>query len=162
MLKIYGEEVQHNDATNREGHAAKVYFNALFGKGYTRDDDCSINAALDYGYAVLLSYFNREIVSSGYLTQLGLFHNNKFNPFNLSSDLMEPYRAIIDKEVVLNNFEKFESDEKHQLLRVFDNYVNINNQIQTVSNSIKIYVQSVFYALEEENEELVKLYRYEL
>lgn len=162
MLQTYIDELQYNDLTNREGHAAKVYFNALFGKQFTRDDDSSINAALDYGYAVLLSYFNREIIACGYMTQFGLFHNNTFNPFNLSSDLMEPYRPIIDKEVMSSQFEKFETEEKHQMLRVFEKSVCINNQIQTVANSINVYIQSVFYALKEDNEELVRFYRNEL
>lgn len=76
MLDSYVEELEFNDVTNREGHAAKVYFNAMFGKSFTRSDDIPINAALNYGYSIILSCFNREIVSSGYLTQLGLFHGN--------------------------------------------------------------------------------------
>ena len=87
------------DVTNREGHAAKVYFNALFGKDFTRTEECPINAALNYGYALILSCFNREIVSNGYITQIGLFHDNMFNPYNLSSDLMEPYRVVVDRMV---------------------------------------------------------------
>ena len=84
MLFEYMEEVEFGDITNREGHAAKVYFNTLFGKKFTRTDENPINAALNYGYGIILSIFNREIVSSGYLTQIGLFHDNMFNQFNLS------------------------------------------------------------------------------
>ena len=91
LLQGYLEEITYGDATNREGHAAKVYFNALFGKDFTRTDDLLINTALNYGYSILLSAFNREIVLNGYLTQLGLFHDNMFNRFNLASDLMEPF-----------------------------------------------------------------------
>ena len=64
---------------NREGHAAKVYFNSLFGKGFSRDDMSSVNAALNYGYGILLSNFNKEIVADGYLTQLGIKHINEYN-----------------------------------------------------------------------------------
>jgi len=67
----YIEELVLNDSTNREGHAAKVYFNAIFGKDFSRGEDNSINAALNYGYAIILSCFNREVASNGYLTQLG-------------------------------------------------------------------------------------------
>lgn len=100
MLSGYIQEIQLGDVTNREGHAAKVYFNALFGMTFTRTEESSINAALNYGYGILLSAFNREIVANGYITQLGLFHDNMFNPFNLASDLMEPYRPIIDARVL--------------------------------------------------------------
>ena len=34
LLQSYIRELQPGDVTNREGHAAKVYFNALFGKTF--------------------------------------------------------------------------------------------------------------------------------
>ena len=71
LLYQYINEIELGDVTNREGHAAKVYFNALFGKDFTRTEECPINAALNYGYALILSCFNREIVSNGYITQIG-------------------------------------------------------------------------------------------
>ena len=70
MLNGYIKEIKFNDATNREGHAAKVYFNALFGMNFNRNADNAINAALNYGYSIILSAVNREVVSNGYLTQL--------------------------------------------------------------------------------------------
>lgn len=100
ILYQYIEEVEFADVTNREGHAAKVYFNALFGKEFTRTTDSPINAALNYGYTLILSMISREIVTNGYITQLGLFHDNMFNQFNLASDIMEPYRPIVDEMVV--------------------------------------------------------------
>lgn len=106
-LENYLEQLEFNDETNREGHSAKVYFNALFGKTFSRSDDVPINFALNYGYSIVLSCFNREVVSSGYLTQIGLFHDNMFNQFNLSCDLMEPIRPIVDNcvcKMKLNDF----------------------------------------------------------
>jgi len=78
LLDTYLDELEFNDTTNREGHAAKVYFNAMFGKSFSRSDECPVNAMLDYGYSIILSCINREIVSNGYITQLGLFHDNMF------------------------------------------------------------------------------------
>lgn len=83
LLESYLKEIAWNDGTNREGHAAKVYFNALFGLEFTRTEDNLINAALNYGYSIILSAFTREIVANGYITQLGVFHDNMFNQFNL-------------------------------------------------------------------------------
>ena len=79
LLDEYTKYIELADITNREGHAAKVYFNAIFGMDFTRTADNKINAGLNYGYSILLSAFNREIVASGYLTQLGIFHSNMFN-----------------------------------------------------------------------------------
>ena len=113
MLKGYIDEIELGDETNREGHAAKVYFNALFGKEFSRNADNVINSALNYGYSIILSAFNREITSNGYITQLGLFHDNMFNNFNLASDLMEPFRTLIDRFVREKNYRIFTSEQKY-------------------------------------------------
>ena len=58
------------DPSNREGHAARIYFNTLFGNDFSREQDSDINASLDYGYTLILSMFAREIVLSGWMTFL--------------------------------------------------------------------------------------------
>ncbi len=117
----YANSITTGDRTNREAHAAKVYFNAIFGNEFSRHKDSPINAALNYGYTILLSTINREIVINGYLTQLGIFHDNAFNQFNLSSDLIEPLRSLIDKEVVSwgGSIEEFTSIQKKCVLWMF-------------------------------------------
>jgi len=162
LLDSYLMEIKWKDETNREGHAAKVYFNALFGLDFTRTADCFINAALNYGYAVILSAFTREIVANGYITQLGLFHDNMFNQFNLASDLMEPFRILIDRKVVQMCPEKFEHEEKMELVNVLNQEVKVDSKIQYVNNAIKIYCKSVFDALNEDDSSLIRFYRFEL
>ena len=158
MLSEYVKQVELADATNREGHAAKVYFNALFGMTFTRTADCPENAALNYGYSILLSAFAREIVASGYITQLGLFHDNMFNQFNLASDLMEPFRVLIDREVIQMQRKEFTHEEKIQLVNVLNNEVMIDGKTQYVNNAIKIYCKSVFDALNENDSALIRFY----
>ena len=162
MLFEYMEEVEFGDITNREGHAAKVYFNTLFGKKFTRTDENPINAALNYGYCIILSIFNREIVSSGYLTQIGLFHDNMFNQFNLSSDLMEPFRPLVDQLVVELKPEKFETEEKRKMLELLNKEVEICGKMEVVTNAIKIYCRSVFDALNDRDISLIRFYYNEL
>lgn len=116
LLIDYVQEVVKGDKTNREGHAAKVYFNALFGSDFSRSSDNNINAALNYGYAILLSTFNKEIVLNGYLTQLGIHHKNEFNEFNLTCDLMEPFRIIIDAFVYYNQDRNLDTDYKMDIV----------------------------------------------
>lgn len=158
MLYNYINEIEIGDASNREGHAAKVYFNALFGKDFTRTEENSINAALNYGYGIILSAFNREIVSNGYITQIGLFHDNMFNQFNLASDLMEPFRVLIDREVIQMQRKEFTHEEKIQLVNVLNNEVMIDGKTQYVNNAIKIYCKSVFDALNENDSALIRFY----
>ena len=162
MLFEYMEEVEFGDITNREGHAAKVYFNTLFGKKFTRTDENPINAALNYGYGIILSIFNREIVSSGYLTQIGLLHDNMFNQFNLSSDLMEPFRPLVDQLVVELKPEKFETEEKRKMLELLNKEVEICGKMEVVTNAIKIYCRSVFDALNDRDISLIRFYYNEL
>lgn len=162
LLEEYLKEITWNDGTNREGHAAKVYFNSLFGLDFTRTEDSLINAALNYGYSIILSAFAREIVASGYLTQLGIFHDNMFNQFNLASDLMEPFRILIDREVLMMSLETFEHHEKMQLVNVLNHEVRIDGKVQYVNNAIKIYCKSVFDALSEDDSALIRFYKIEL
>lgn len=161
LLASYIGQVELLDSTNREGHAAKVYFNALFGTDFTRSAETPTNAALNYGYSLLLSSFNREICANGYLTQLGIFHNNMFNHFNLSCDLMEPFRIIIDRHVYYNKPTQFEKDEKHSLWHILDDRVNIDGTSRSVSDSIKIYTRSVFEAINDSDPSKIKYYSQE-
>ena len=157
MLIGYTSEIKSGDISNREGHAAKVYFNALFGMSFTRsDEENCINSALNYGYALILSAFNREVVAGGYLTQLGLAHDNQYNHFNLSCDLMEQFRIIIDAEIINNEYKDFGTEEKHTLVNVLNKSYRVRGQEQTLLNAIKLYTKSVFDAISEENPELIK------
>lgn len=162
QLDTYITELQFGDATNREGHAAKVYFNALFGLDFTRTEDNYINAGLNYGYSIILSAFTREIVANGYITQLGLFHDNMFNQFNLASDLMEPFRVLIDQKVLQMKLIDFEHSEKMQLVDILNQEVLIDGKNQYVNNAIKIYCKSVFDALNDDDSSLMRFYRIEL
>ena len=162
LLASYLTEIEWGDKTNREGHAAKVYFNALFGMNFTRTADCNINAALNYGYSIILSAFTREITANGYLTQLGIFHDNMFNQFNLASAFMEPFRVLIDWKVKQMNLEEFDHDEKLQLVDVLNQEVQIDGRKQYVNNAIKIYCRSVLDALNEDDSSLIQVYEIEL
>lgn len=159
LLEKYITEVEPGDVSNREGHAAKVYFNALFGLEFTRSEDNAINAALNYGYGILLSCFNKEIVANGYMTQIGLFHDNMFNPFNLASDYMEPFRPVIDRIVAGMKIECFDTEEKREILSFLNDEVFIDGKCHYVSNAIKIYCRSVFDALNERDVSLIRFYR---
>ena len=162
LLDDYIEQVQIGDCTNREGHAAKVYFNALFGVKFTRTSDSPINAALNYGYGLLLSAFNREIDANGYITQLALFHDNMFNPFNLGSDLMEPFRILVDKRVKKLLPEKFEHDEKMFMVDLLNQEIVIDGKNNYINNAVKIYCKSVFDAINENDVSLIRFYKDEL
>ncbi len=158
LLFTYIKALEHNDVSNREGHAAKVYFNALFGQSFARSNECVINAALNYGYAILLSAFNREIVSNGYITQIGIHHDNIYNQFNLASDLMEPFRPLVDSIAYTIENEEFKKEDKYKLVGVLNQQVLIDKQQHYVNNAIKIYCKSIFDALSNNDVSCIKFY----
>ena len=162
LLYEYISQMELGDATNREGHAAKVYFNALFGMDFTRTAENSINAALNYGYSLLLSTCTREITINGYITQLGLFHDNMFNPFNLASDLMEPFRPLVDNLIKQMAPEKFEHDEKMEVVKLLQKEIILAGRKEYLSNAMKLYCRSVFDALNDGDISLIKFYKNEL
>ena len=153
LLRSYVCEVQDNDESNREGHAAKVYFNCLLGTGNSRKSGGFLNGCLNYGYAVLLSAFNREIVVSGYLTQLGIWHDNEFNEFNLACDLMEPFRVVVDRTAMA--LEEGDKDFKRKMANVLNYKTLIDGKNTTLDLAIRQYTRSVFHALEEQDENLL-------
>jgi len=157
-LRAYIPDVTPGDSTNREGHAAKVYFNTLFGMDFCRRDESVINSALNYGYAILLSAINREIVAKGYVTQLGVHHENQFNNFNLGCDFMEPYRPIVDLMVYESDMEEFGTKEKHYMAQLFEHKVSVNGREEYLSNAIKLYVASLLDFLENEGESVIRFY----
>lgn len=162
LLWKYKSEVLPGDETNREGHAAKVYFNALFGMEFLRTQENTINAALNYGYSIILSMFAKEIVSQGYFTQLGIFHDNMFNELNLACDLIEPFRILVDRQVYKMNLQEFGKEEKIELVDILNHSVYIDGNQEYVSKAIRIYSKSIFDALNENDVSQIRFYKNEL
>ena len=157
----YSEHVEPGDATNREAHAAKVYFNALMGHSFSRSADTVLNAELDYGYALILSAICREIVVTGRITQLGISHRNPFNKYNLGCDLMEPFRPLVDiKVLTLPPSSEFTKELKISLVGMLNDTVMIKSSRTTVLNAISIYVRSVLSALDSDDLSEMAMYRY--
>ena len=147
LILSYIDEVVDGDKTNREGHAAKVYFNALFGNGFVRNSDDTINAALNYGYAILLSTINKEIINNGYLTQLGIHHKNEFNEFNLTCDLMEPFRIVIDNFVYYNQARKLDTEYKLDIVNILNGTFKYQGKNYTLKDIIKMFVKNTLESI---------------
>jgi CRISPR-associated endonuclease Cas1 subtype II len=150
QIEEYLVGVEPGDPTNREAMAARIHFNTLFEKSLVRNQsESSINKALNYGYAILLSTVNREIAANGYVMQLGIHHIGQTNPFNLGCDLMEPWRPVVDGLVYALAPQKFETEEKRALQKLQQVAVMINGEERYLSNAVEIYCRSVFRALAE-------------
>ena len=147
VLKSAIEEVRSGDSTHREAAAARVYFQSLFGLEFTRDINCVVNDALDYGYSILLSMVNREIAARGYLTQCGICHRNEYNEFNLACDLMEPFRPVVDRAVDEWVAGEFDSAARRMLADLPNKVVLYKDGNYKLASVISLYVQDCLNAL---------------
>lgn len=154
LINEYAEDVTVGDVTNREGHAAKVYFNRILPDSATRRCDVFMNGCLNYGYAVLLSAINREVVASGYITQLGIWHDNEFNQFNLSSDLIEPLRYIVDETAL--RIETGDAEFKRKMINILNLPTVFDGKNTTLDIAVRQYVKSALYALDNRDTSAIK------
>lgn len=143
--------VKENDYDNREGIAAKVFFTSLYGSAYIRSEDDVINHALDYGYTILLGEIIRNLCSYGFCTYLGIWHDSKTNNFNLASDLIEPFRPIVDYYVYWRKDEftdPLSSKTRQDLIKLLDAMVNVDNKNCTVKYAIELLILSLIKVLD--------------
>jgi CRISPR-associated protein Cas1 len=99
-LDTMADAVAPGDPANVEATAARLYWPALFGAHFRRDDTSPENVMLNYGYAVLRSVVARAVCAAGLHPALGLHHHGAYDSFALADDLMEPARPIIDQLVM--------------------------------------------------------------
>lgn len=154
LLKEFYNDVTDGDKTNREGHSAKVYFNELMGKSFSRGDDSLIaNSALDYGYTIFRSYLARLCVGYGLNTMIGLFHKNEYNQFNLVDDLIESFRPIVDLFVYNNIAESefFTYLHRRSLIALLNHKMYYKNKKQHITSIMQQVVYNYSAILDKED-----------
>jgi CRISPR-associated protein Cas1 len=141
--------VRSGDPENLEGQAAAFYFPHLFGNGFFRGEEGWINAALNYGYAILRGAIARGLVAHGLHPVQGIFHASEQNAFNLADDLIEPFRPLVDLWVFQATRgagdEKAElaSDDKANLVRLLDADVGMASGVMSALSAIEYAVESL-------------------
>lgn len=155
-LRALVKEVKSGDSDNRESVAAKKYWNALFGGcGFRRDYDGNdpINAALNYGYAILRAVVARSVVAAGLTPCFGVHHHNQYDQYALASDLMEPFRPTVDYGVcmmcqagALNG--RLTSANKAKLTRHMTGRYRVDGRMENFFESVTKAVESYVRVLE--------------
>lgn len=102
---------------------------------------------MNYGYAVLLSAVNREVVSRGYLTQCGICHHSEYNEFNLACDLMEPFRPVVDRMVDEWIGAEFDSGARRMLGDLMNTMVGYRGGAYKLGSVVSLFVQDCINAL---------------
>ena len=152
-LRPYYSNVKSGDSDNREGIAARLYFQRLFGSDFIRDRSLpGVNALLNYGYTILRAAVSRAIVSSGLFPAIGIYHHNRSNAFPLADDIMEPYRPFVDEAVfdlLMQGNIELTKDTKAKLIMILyadTVFENVNSPLSvglsmTTSSLVKCYAK---------------------
>ena len=156
------KNVTEGDQHNSEAYAARWYFKTIFGADFKRGrTEDLINAGLNYGYAILRSVIRRELVMRGLEPSLGIHHASTDNPFNLSDDLIEPYRPFVD-DFVLSHLlttahESLELDDRKMLAQILLQKCVIDNQVMRLGDALQTTVDSFVAAAEAGSSARIKL-----
>ncbi|MGN0483100.1 MAG: type II CRISPR-associated endonuclease Cas1 [Lachnospiraceae bacterium] len=158
-LEKMSRQVQSGDRTNQEAAAALFYFRRLFGDTFVRRKECLINAALNYGYALVRGLLARTIICYGFEPAIGIFHHSEVNSYNLADDLIEPFRPMIDLYVSQHFTEEREEErltpeDKRGLFQILSYDMNVCGESHSLSNSIEKLVMSFSSCMEQRREEL--------
>ena len=147
------KEVQSGDKTHVEAKAAAYYFRALYGDDFTRDNECIINSAMNYAYAIIRGLIARSIVCYGLEPSLGMFHHSELNSFNLADDLIEVFRPLVDLYVASHfDIAEVDADLTPQIKRDLFNIINYDMSVKgdkrIISNCIDMLVYSYSGAIQ--------------
>ena len=156
-MDSYARRVRSGDTENLEGQAAAFYFTHLFGQGFYRAEERWVNAALDYGYAVLRGAIARGLVAHGMHPPIGLFHASEQNAFNLADDLIEPFRPLVDLHVAKNpafTEGDLSPQDKAELVALLNVDVGMPQGKMSALSAIEYAVESLARLFEECNSEL--------
>lgn len=161
-LMVTSKEVKEGDVDNREAYAANIYFNCLFGIEFKRGRYKDIiNSSLNYGYALIRSVIRKELAIHGFEMSLGIFHRSTENPFNLSDDLIEPFRPFVDalvyQEIVQSQNVTFNRENRINLLKILIEKCVIDNKVYTLSDAVKCCVESLISCYENDSAKYLKL-----
>ena len=139
------QKVKSGDSENMEAVAASKYFKLLFGKTFTRVQECTVNAALNYGYAILRSTIEKYLIAYGYEPALGIFHKSSLNNFNLADDLIETYRPVVDLYVrrYATEDEALSTVRKAGLVNLLNADVIIDKRFFACARAIELTVSSL-------------------
>lgn len=153
------KEVQSGDRTHVEAKAAAFYFKSLYGLGFSRSNDHIINAALNYGYAIVRGLIARSIVCYGLEPSIGVFHHSELNNFNLADDMIEPFRPLVDLYVSQNyDVAEIDSDltpeRKRDIFGIINYDMDVKGEKRIISNCIDMLVASYSSALQGKRSDL--------
>lgn len=103
-IKGINIETVRNNLLGHEGYAASVYFQCLRKVFPIKNRDPQgkdiCNIALNYGYGILYSEVERACILSGLDPYLGFLHMDRYGKPSMVLDMVEQFRAVIDRAII--------------------------------------------------------------
>ena len=157
VVRSIAKTVESGDASNREAYAARQYFQNLFNRSFTRRSDDPTNRLLNYGYAIMRGAVARSLVNYGFMTCLGIYHDNQLNSFNLADDFMEVLRPLVDYHVAQQDVEQWNPETRAGLVNLLNIEVNLDGEKRPVTIAIEDMVKSFIASCRQNTPSFLKL-----
>lgn len=152
-LYAISRSVESGDRTNREAYGAKVYFGALFGKGFQRREDNVYNISLNYGYSIIRSLVARSLIRYGFTPSFGIFHDSQTNAFNLADDFMEVVRPFVDVIIAINirDDSEWSPEIRKKLFEVLEIEAVWNSERLNITHGVENMIKSFVSACRQQD-----------
>jgi len=161
-LEKLAAQVKSGDQTNVEAQAARRYWQRFFQNcnappealGRKQEGEDRVNLFLNYGYSILRAIVARAIVATGLHPSLGIHHHNKYNPYCLADDLMEPFRPSVDLAVFRTleffdpSYDTLEPEVKEHLLAFLTGRYEMADGLRTLFEAAAKLAQSLSQVFE--------------
>ncbi len=163
QLEKISKNVQLFDSNNDEAQGARVYWKNLFHIGFKREQGAEdiINSMLNYAYAIIRATIARSVSASGLIPIFGIWHQNRYNSFNLVDDLIEPFRPFVDLYIKLLRKDYHQKiildvELKQKLIAILNfEFVDINNGTTNLPKAIELFVRDYKKAVMIDNTSLI-------
>lgn len=149
-------KMEIGDKTNMEGISARIYFKELFDDEFKRFENDIENGCLNLCYHIVRTIISKEIIARGYNTTLGINHKSQYNTFNLSDDIIEVFRPIVDyyvynllSEDQFRDLEEITKELKVKLIDVSNYKVKYENKTYSILNVIPYYINQIIRYLQD-------------
>lgn len=150
------EGISKTNCIEVEAVVAKLYFNQLFGDEFIRFKDDEVNAALNYGYAILRGVIKQYIVAKGLIPALGLWHKSQYNNYNLADDVIEVFRPIVDFVVyhLIIKDDDFTKEERIYLQNTIFQKVRYNNKTFEYGECLNLFLDQILKYMNRDTNEV--------
>ena len=159
-LEAMASRIRPGDPDGVEARAARIYFQA---QGLRREDEADArNAYLNYGYAILRAAVARSLALHGLMLPLGIWHQGIMNPANLADDMIEPWRPLVDRALILRLKDgpidsPLSRDERESIVRLLLSPILMDGNEWQVHDAIDVSAGSLRTSFVEHRSDALRL-----